>query len=229
MEMKDKPYARTLIARAAWLAGHAPQLIDDLVEQGRLKRFEAGQWVHAEGDQGTGLLIVIDGAVQLYTQASGGREVMIGHAEAGAAIGQTMRFGGGPRIVTAICVQPSTLLLVSDTALDRIAQVRPDIWRAVASLAYAQLRLTVRMAAETMALPPRQRIASRLVALATPAARANRADIRIGQQALGELTGLTRKTVNSTLADFARLNLLDTGYGRITLTDIAGLQRVADS
>ena len=200
-----------------------------MLEHGRLKQFDAGQWIHAEGDSGTGLLMVVDGAIQLYTQASGGREVMIGHVEAGAALGQTMRFGGGPRIVTAICVRPSTLLLVPDTALDRIARSRPEIWRAVASLAYAQLRLTVRMAAETMALPPRQRIASRLLSLATPLANANRANLQISQQALGELTGLTRKTVNTVLAEFARLKLVEPGYGALALTDLAGLQGMADS
>jgi hypothetical protein len=46
-------------------------------------------------------------------------------------MGQTSRFGGGPRLVTVQCVENSLILLVSDRVLAQIATTRPQIWEAV--------------------------------------------------------------------------------------------------
>ena len=158
-------------------------------------------------------------------QAPGDREVRIGHIGPGAAIGQTMRFGGGPRLVTAVCAAPSLVLRVSDAGLARIARDRPQVWQAVAAVVYLQLRSALQMAAEALALPPRARIAARLVALSR--ARAAPAELALSQQALAELTGLSRKTVNAVLAEFQRQGLVRRDYARLDILDLRGLERVA--
>ncbi|MBL9011147.1 MAG: Crp/Fnr family transcriptional regulator [Alphaproteobacteria bacterium] len=228
MSSSDLELARRTLSRAGWLAGEAPGLADALLQHGSLVRYATGQWAQAEGDPDTGLFVVVEGAVQMYCQAPGDREVLVGHAEAGAAIGQTMRFGGGPRLVTAICVAPSLLLLVPDAALERIGRSRPDIWRAVASLVYAQLRTAIRLAAELAALPPRQRLASRLRMLARTGGGRGPVTLHLSQHALAEMIGVTRKTVNLQLSAFARAGLVEIGYGRLTIRDVAGLDRVAE-
>lgn len=217
-----------MLERSPWLGAQAVQLAPAMLEHGRLATFGAGSWVHAEGDADTGLFIVIEGAVQLYCQAPGDREVLLGHAEAGAAIGQAARFGGGPRLVTAICVEPSLLLMMPDSALERIARTQPEIWRSVARLGYALLSVTVRIAAETVSLPPRQRLASRLVMLTQRGAGAA-PTLRLSQSALAEMLGLTRKTVNAYLQGMAKLGLVEIGYGRIVVRDPAALLRLANS
>lgn len=223
--IRDEQAALALLRQARWLEG--PGLAEALVIEGALVRLGTGQWSHGEGDEATGLLVVIEGAVDLYCQAPGDREVRMGHAGPGAALGQTMRFGGGPRLVTAICAEPSLLLKVSDAALERIAGRAPEIWRAVAALVDLQLRGALQAAAEAIALPPRQRLAARLVALARP--RTGPADLRLSQQALAEMVGLTRKTVNGYLADFQREGLVTLDYSRIRLIDLGRLQRVAEA
>jgi CRP/FNR family cyclic AMP-dependent transcriptional regulator len=45
---------------------------------------------------------------------------------------------------------------------------------------------------------------------------------------LGEMIGLTRKTVNLHLAEFERSGLVEVGYGRIRLCDLLGLRAVAN-
>lgn len=225
----DAELALRVLRQTRWLSGHDQGLPGAFVSSGRLVRLAAGEWTHGEGDVETGLIFVIEGALQLFTQAPGDREVLIGHAEDGSAIGQTVRFGGGPRLVTAICVQPSLLLVVSDAVLTRLSAAWPDIWRIVTGLAYAQMRAVLRTNAELVALPPRQRLAARLLSLAAPKGRRAPVSLAIGQQALGELIGVTRKTVNGILAAFEREGLVRLGYGRLELTDLRGLEQVANS
>ena len=224
---EDRDQALRLLGVARWLEAYPPGLAEALVAEGALSRLRAGQWAQAEGDEETGLMVVIEGAVDLFCQAPGDREVRISHAGAGAALGQTMRFGGGPRLVTAVCAEPSLLLRVSDAGLERIARLRPDIWRAVATLVYFQLRNALQMAAEVAALPPRQRLASRLLMLAR--GREAPVVLNVSQQGLAEMIGLSRKTVNGHLAGLQREGAVRLDYARIWIEDARRLQVVADS
>ncbi|MBT9473279.1 MAG: Crp/Fnr family transcriptional regulator [Pseudomonadota bacterium] len=224
---EDRDKALALLHAARWLGAYPAGLAEALVAEGALAHLGAGQWAQAEGDEETGLMVVIEGAVDLFCQAPGDREVRISHAGAGAALGQAMRFGGGPRLVTAVCAEPSLLLRVSDAGLERIARLRPDIWRAVATLVYFQLRNALQMAAEVAALPPRQRLASRLLMLAR--GREPPTALNISQQGLAEMIGLTRKTVNGHLARLQREGAVRLDYGRIWLEDFRRLQAIADS
>lgn len=230
MSISDRDRAAAILRRSPWLRDHDPQLVEALLSHGRILRLEAGAWAQAEGDDDTGLLVVIDGAVQILSQAPGDREVVVSQAGPGFSLGQTMRFGGGPRLVTVVCAEPSTLLRIPDGALGRIAVERPEVWRAVATLVYLQLRGVLSMAAAAVALPPRQRLAHRLLLTAQAFDLVERVTtLRIGQQVLGEMVGLSRKTVNGYLRGFEQAGLVRLGYGEIEVLDPAGLRRVAES
>lgn len=229
MAQADADRILALLRRTGWARHAAPGLAEALVEAGRLVRLPQGAWSHGEGDPETGLLVVVEGAVQLFTEAPGDRQVLVGHIERGGTIGQANRFGGGPRIVTAIAVVPSQLLIVSDAALSRLSATWPDLWRVIAGLAYAQMRVTVQMLAQIVALPPRPRLAARLLALAAVTGEGAPVTLSIGQQALGELVGLTRKTVNGLLQDFAKQGLVRLRYAKLELVDIKGLEAAANA
>lgn len=223
--MSHRERAAELLTRSVWLQGHGPQLIEAFLTHGRIVHLPTGAWAQSEGDEQTGVTLVVEGAVQMLCQAPGGREVLFGQAGPGVALGQTLRFGGGPRLVTLICVEPSVLLVVPDHALSRIAAEQPALWQAVAALVYLQLRGALMIAAEAVALPPRQRLAARLDMMA----RTGGPSLRMNQQALAEMLGLSRKTVNGHLLGFQRAGLLTLGYGRIEVRDTAGLRRIAES
>lgn len=208
-----------------WPGEEWGDLVEPLLAHGRIVDLEAGQWAHAEGDEDTGVFIVLDGRMQLFCKAPGDRELMLSQIGPGAALGQTGRFGGGPRLLTVICQERSRLLVASDRALARIAADNPRIWEAVSGLLYLSLRGLLQTLAETMALPPRERLAARLHALARGLSEPRR--LRVTQQALGEFVGLTRKTVNGYLGEFERLGLIKREYGEVIVLDLAGLGRVA--
>ena len=211
-----------------WLRGEPAALAGALVSCGRLLHLNAGEWAQTEGDEHRGLVVVVRGVVHVFCQAAGNRNVLIGHCEAGAVLGHATRFSGGPRLVTAVCAEPCVLLAVSEGALEEVAAQWPTLWRALALSAYSYTRRTVRALAELIALPPRQRLASRLLIMASAAGGAPPV-VRLSQQAIGEMIGVTRKTVNGHLAAFERAQLIKASYNRIILKDVEGLRRLADS
>lgn len=208
-----------------WLDGHGVDLRTLLLAEGRLRRFSRRQWVSAEGDDSGGLFVIVEGRFQTYSQAIGDREVLLTQLAHGNAFGQTVHFGGGPRLVTAISLGDGVILQIDDEGLARIARQEPMIWRAIASLHYAQLRTMVQMIAEFTALPPRQRLAARLVRFAQGQAPSPR--LPLAQQDLADMTGLSRKTVNGCLSDLEGQGLIRRDYAAIEVIDLPGLQNYA--
>ncbi|WP_296597681.1 Crp/Fnr family transcriptional regulator [Phenylobacterium sp.] len=226
MERADRDLAEAVLRASPWLKDGREGLVEPLLRHGRIVRLAPGQWAHAEGDDEAGVIVVLAGTTDILCKAPGDREVLFGLAGPGAALGQTMRFGGGPRLVTVICREPCVLLDISDRALARIAVEVPAIWEAVAALLYLQLRSLVHRVVEATALPPRQRLAARLELLAR---MASAAELAVSQEGLGEMVGLTRKTVNAHLGDFERAGLIRRAYGRIVLLDRPGLRRLVET
>lgn len=221
--------ALDVLRGSEWLRDYPGALVHHLVTEGRLVRLNAGEWAQAEGDDRSGLFIVIDGALHSFCAAPGDRAVMIGVIGAGAVLGHTTRYSGGPRLVTAVCVEPSLLLEISEASLERVAAQFPEVWRAIAGFAYAHTRRALQMAAEVISLKPRQRIAARLLAAIEGGAAVETPTVRVSQELLGEMLGLTRKTVNSHLSAFEQIGLIRSGYGQVTILDGDGLKRIANS
>jgi CRP-like cAMP-binding protein len=228
--MSSREAAARVLRESEWLEHEPVALAQALATHGRLLHLNTGEWAQAEGDGHRGLIVVISGVVHVSCQAGGQRNVLLGHCEAGAVLGHATRYSGGPRLVTAVCAEPSVLLAVPEHALEEIAATWPTLWRALATSAYGYTRRTVRALAELIALPPRQRLAARLLIIAGETSASSAAPVvRLSQQALGEMIGVTRKTVNAHLAALEKAHLVQASYNRIVLRDVAGLRQVADS
>ena len=228
MNISDWNLALGVLRQANWLKAYPIELAERLLAEGRLVHLNAGEWAQSEGDDRSGLYVVMEGVLHTYCSAPGDRLVMIGLAEAGAVLGHATRFSGGPRLVTAVCVEPCVLLEISEAALERVAESQADIWRAIADFTYANMRSVLRMAADAISLPPRQHIVARLLAAAAVGDSAEIPVVRISQDLLGEMIGVTRKTVNHHLSKLERDGLLKLGYGRIELLDLERLRAVAN-
>jgi CRP-like cAMP-binding protein len=127
---------------------------------------------------------------------------------------------GGIFQVYAQSIEDSLVIQADDAALSRIAAQQPLIWKAVASLHYMQLGGMIQMIAEFASLPPRQRLAARLVRFAL--GRDKQQILRLSQQDLGDMTGLSRKTVNACLADLQAKELIRRKYAAIEMVDLPG-------
>lgn len=212
----------TLALRGAWFAHLPPPLRAALLRAGRVVRLDAGQWVYGEGDEETGVVLVLDGSLRIEASVGAERDVLVNLAPAGAAFGQSRRGGGGPRIVTARAAGRATVMLVADSALERIAAEQPLLWRAVSELVYGQLDAMVHLAAQLLALGPRGRIAARLLAFGGEGGAA------LGQADLAEMCGLSRKSVNAHLAALERRGAIARGYGRIAILDVGALRMLVE-
>lgn len=206
--------------RIPWFARQRPALRERIGAAGRVVALRRGQWVYSQGDEGTGLCAVLDGALRLEVATGGDRDVLIGLAQAGAMLGQARRYGGGPRIITVRASGAARVWLVSDEALAGLAADAPELWRAVGELVYAQLEAATRLSAQLLVQTPRQRVAARVLQFAVEDV------VSVNQSDLAEMCGLSRKTANAHLAALEASGAITRGYRTIMVRDPDALRRV---
>lgn len=211
------------VAAIPWFARQGADVRAALVAAGRPLPLAAGQWVYGEGDPDTGLCAILSGALRLEVAVGPDRDVLIGLAQAPTVLGQSRRSGGGPRIVTTRAARATTVLLIADAALERIAADRPELWRSLNELVYAQLDSMVHLAAQLLSHTPRARIATRLLQLADA-----EDCVTIGQADLAEMCGLTRKAVNAHLGSWAAAGHVARHYRGIRIIDRPALAAISN-
>ncbi len=210
------------LKRGRWFAALDPALAAALVAAGRLVTLGEGQWIYGEGDEETGLCLVVSGVLRLEASVGPDRDVLIGLAGPGQAIGQSRRFGGGRRIVTARAQRAARVLLVPDAVLPGIAASIPGAWAGIVSLLYDQLDAAVHGAALNLSLAPRQRIAIRLAQLAD-----ERGEVAATQVDIAEMCGLSRKSASGHILALAAKGWVEPGYRSLRVLDAAALRGFA--
>lgn len=213
------PSAR--LAAMPWFARLKPDVRGHLVANGRVIRRAAGDWLYGEGDEDTGVVAVLSGGLHMHAAGPDAGEVLLGFLPEGTVIGQSIVFGGGPRLVTMICAAPSELFVLSDRVLRDAAMAYPALWPALSALIYEQLRASMRGMVEFIGMSPRDRLISRLFAYSAVNAR-----IPIGQSALAEMIGASRNAVNGWLGELEAQRLVARGYRFIDITDRKRLQQL---
>lgn len=210
------------LQRGRWFVGLDPTLAEALVAAGRVRALDEGQWIYSEGDEEPGLCLVVDGVLRLEASAGRDRGVLIALVGRGQAIGQSRRFGGGRRIVTARAQRASHVLVVPDMALPRIADRAPGAWAAVIALLYDQLDAAVHAAALNLCLTPRQRIAARLAQLAD-----NEGVVAATQADVAEMCGLSRKSASGHILALAEREWVVPLYRSVLVTNLPALRSFA--
>lgn len=211
-----------ILRRGQWFGALDPRLASALVGAGRVVRVAEGQWLYSEGDAETGLCLILSGVLRMEASAGPDRDVLIGLAGPGQAIGQSRRFGGGRRIITLRAQRDAQVLLVPDVLLPGIAATVPGAWAGVISLLYGQLDAAVHNAALNLRLAPRQRIAIRLAQLAD-----ERGQVAATQADIAEMCGLSRKAASGHVLALARAGWITPGYRAVTVRDAAALRAFA--
>jgi CRP-like cAMP-binding protein len=101
----------------------------------------------------------------------------------------------------------------------------------LAELLAARVRRLSELAEDSILLALRARLAKKLIALArnygTPTEGGTRIELKLPQQALGELVGTSRESINKQLRDWTQRGLVHFERGTITVLDARGLEALA--
>lgn len=204
-----------------WFAAIAPERQQRLVARARVRRLADGGRLCAIGDPPDGLYAVLEGDVRLVAATAAGHESLALMMGPGAWFGGLAAVDGGPRTHEAVAVGPARVLHVTQPELDRATAEDPLIWRDLALLIAAYHRAANAVLAQSLTQPLKVRLARSLAA----AVRARPGDaVRLRQEELAAMHGVSRQSVNKALKGLAAAGLVAVAYGRVTVLDAGRLR-----
>lgn len=229
------PSELALLQANPWYHACSAALQQQLRQAGRRVHLAAGQTLFARGAQAEGLCFVLAGALRVGSLGRDGSERPLTYLEPGQWFGEISLLDDLPRTHDAVAEGPSSVWLLPQRELQDWLNANPACWRELARLACAKLRASFEVLEDIAHLPLEQRLAKRLALVArgfdsggsTAAAPPAKSRLRLPQEQLALMLGVSRQTVNKALKSLAERGLLTLHYAEIELLDLAGLDALA--
>ena len=184
--------------------------------------FRQGDPVHAAGGGFYGLAA---GSIKISSLRQDGREAILAVLEPGNWFGEITLIDGSPRTHDATALESLDLLVVPPEAFAQ--QMRDVVFaNAMAAMLAARVRMLYGLTEDATLRSLRARVAHRLLVLARGDATQSvhlRRTLKLPQEALAMMLGVTRQTLSKELNALARDAVISLGYGRIDLLSVDAL------
>ena len=205
--------------------------LKSLPEKLRRRRFQRGEVIFHQDDPADRMHIIVEGRVKISISSEDGREKDIAVFQPGDCFGEMALLDGSNRSATATAVEASeTMSLFRQDFLDFLSEY-PEVASDVNNMLIQRLRNVNEMLGDVVFLDVPTRVAKQLLTLAeTYAGESGAGDaivVPMGQDELARIVGASRETVSRALHSYRRLGMVTTSHRRITITDLAGLKRMA--
>ncbi|MES2722282.1 MAG: Crp/Fnr family transcriptional regulator [Pseudomonadota bacterium] len=197
-----------------------------LLNAARARPVPPGGRIFGLGDSPDGLTAVLEGEVRLVRSTAEGEESVAVILGPGAWFGGLSAVDGGPQTHDAVAFGPARVLHLSQPALEQLAADQPVIWRDLALLIAGFHRASQTAVAQGLTQPILVRLARTLAG----AARTGGSDtVRLRQEDLAAMIGVSRPTINKALKQLERRGMLKVAYRHVVVQDAAGLRATGRS
>ncbi len=198
-----------------------------------LAHHPARSLIFQKGDPGSSMMAVIRGKVKICTQSVDGKELVLNIINRGGLFGEIALLDGEPRTADAVALEETDLLVLERSRFQPFLSERPDLALRLITVLCKRLRQTSEHLEDTMFFEAPSRLARSLLRLAEafgkPDGAGTRLDIKLSQQQLGNLVGVSRESVNKQLGEWQRGGLIDIAGGIITLRDRRAIEGIASA
>jgi CRP-like cAMP-binding protein len=210
---------RVALASDDWFAACPAPLQDTLLQLGRLHLLGHGQSLFSRGGSAEGLCCVTAGGLHIGAVQPEGQPAELAFLEPYQWFGEIGLIDDLPRTHDAVAEGDTRVLVVPrDPLLDWLDR-HPAHWRWLGRLACRKLRVSFAVLEELAVLPLEERLQRRLRLLARGygSREAPRRRIRLGQEVLARMMGVSRQSVNKALKVLEARGVLRLHYGEIEL------------
>lgn len=197
----------------------------------RRRRYRRGEVIFQKDDPGHALFIVEEGAVRIYLPGLQGADLTLALLGRGHFFGDLSLLDGAPRSASAAAAEDATLLVLDRSDFVQLIASRPRATLAVLAVVARRLRETDEMASDLAFMNVSGRLAKKLLELAA-AHGAQRPDgvlldVRLTQEEIANMIGVTRESVNRNLARLRRAGLIQREGRRLLIRDAEGLRQLS--
>lgn len=217
---------RRILASGQWFASLPPCLQQALCDNARVISLRPNEVLFHRGDEENGLYGVLAGAICFGAVNAAGKESVVGRAEPPQWFGEVALLDGGSRTHRAWADSSATLAHVPLLVATKWLSEHPAHWKYIGQLAVHKLRVMFGVVEDASLRSARERLLRCLVLLAGAYGQRNVSPapvLRVSQERLGTMLGLSRQTINAMLQSLERENLIVCSRGGVRILDFARL------
>jgi len=204
---------------------------DELLKSARLERYRRRTLVMGHGRNRREVLLVVSGCVEVGSLSAVGRKYVNALLGPGQAAPLVRLLEEAPLGYDYHAHEDSVVVHLPADAVVAVLDADPILWREVARLALKRQRMSVSMLQGLTLGTVRRRVAATLISLAefhgSQQESGTDLRVRLPQQDLASLLGLSRQTVNKQLRMLVDAGVIEMSYKRLTLLDVQALSRIA--
>jgi len=219
------------LARQSGVLGCLPeQDLLPLLRHANLRHLRAREVLFSLGEEGSSIVLVLEGYMKLSSVTPCGREIVLEIAGPGRVFGELAVLNDWPRSADAVALSACRVLIVDGPQLMRAMMRSPESILATTRMLSVRLRAATEQIIDAVTLPAPARLAKALLYLAALHSHDDptglHIDFELSQRELGGMTDLTRESINKHLSAWREDGWVRLVGKTITLTDVAALQRL---
>lgn len=223
------------LARASLFRSLKPSALNELAAVARKRELKQGEVLFLAGEKAEGLFVIVSGQIRAYRVNSQGREQTIHIERDGATLAEVPLFDDGPYPATAVAEEPTTVLFLNKTDVQRFMLRYPEVCLTALKLMAGRLRGHAELVDALALQQVGQRVARFLLAqrndhgVRTPAGL--ELNLPFSNEELAKRIGTVREVVSRTLARLESSGLIMQVHGppnnkrRVIITDERSLAR----
>lgn len=224
----ERERIQQILLDSHWFQGLPDDVIAQVIADGKVKNFTDGQYLYGKGDEPDGLYAVLQGAVVAQINSKEGKCAVLGILERGSWLGEISVFDGSPRPSDAVARGNAQLLFVPRDKFHALLDAQPNLYRHFIRQVCKRYRSALRMLEASLIRSLPERLAIRLLDLATGYSEyrvgAGGVTLSVSQEELALLAGATRQRINQELKLWEKAGWVSLGYGSITIHDCGALE-----
>jgi CRP-like cAMP-binding protein len=196
-------------------------------------RYRKSEMIFREGEPSERLFLIDQGTVKLSIVANRGGELLIAVLGHGQIFGELSVIDRGPRAMNARAMEDSLVFALSSDVFWTMLEMHPPLARRLLELMARRLRRADRTSQDLVFFDAPTRLARKLLELAEDHGKATgEADqigltVRVTQEEMAQMIGVTRGSANRLIASFTARGWLDWNDGHPILLRPESLMRRA--
>jgi CRP-like cAMP-binding protein len=222
---------RRLLSNVSLFSSLEDRELDELLKLTSTRHLREGEILFRKGEPGRQLYGVVEGRLKIYSAGADGREVVFGLSDPGDVTGEIALLDSEPRSATVVALEATELLTLDRRDFLPFLERHPRVAIRLAEILAERLRRLSELTEDSVLLALRARLAKKLVALARsygqPTGEGTRIDLKLSQQALGDMVGTSRESINKQLRAWTQQGLVESQRGFITLRRPKELESLA--
>lgn len=221
-----------LVARSPWFHNLPADAQAELADAAGFEDLPVGSYIYEQGRPTTKIFCIVSGRVRVSLHSPNGHEFALIEREPGTWFGEPGLVNDEGRVVEAVVIEPTRLLIIPRDVVLGIGERYPKMYENLFRYSQDILRGFHELIGGILFYPLKARVAGRLLHLCQehgePVDGGVALDIKVSQNDFARLALGSRQRVNRVFRDWAGRGLVETRDDHIWVRDLAELEHEID-